>query len=112
MRRTCKKMTADVGALVGQWCRNRPEWPTAKHMARDLNISVSTAEKVRAGKRPANRLFDDLVRRYGWEFLFYVMEPAAGAAPLASILADKIARAEDEIGTVKQRLHAMLKGAE
>lgn len=104
----CKKMseaaTAEVGARIAFECKRR--WGTAKDMARDLDIAVSTAEKIRAGQRPQNRLIDRMASLpgFGWRFLHYVYEPIAGAAPLASRLTTEVAEARAMI----ERTNALL----
>lgn len=111
----CKKMSevasAEVGARIGFWSKQR--WPTAKHMARELNIALSTAEKIRAGNKPQNRTIEQMARLpgFGWRFLHYVYEPIAGAAPLAARLTTELAEARDRIDRVQAKL-ATLKDTE
>lgn len=99
---------ADAIALrVADFCRT--EWPSAKHMAAALGIAVVTAEKIRAGHRPQNRLMDKLAAMYRWDFLARVYEPVAGSAPIAVSVHQDLEDLRTRLAALDERIAAAMK---
>lgn len=99
--------TDAIGMRVADFCRD--QWPTAKDMARALSIAVPTAEKIRAGSRPQNRLMDKLAAMYRWSFLARVYEPVAGAAPTPIDMRQDLMDLRSRLEALDARIAATMK---
>jgi hypothetical protein len=99
MGRGTEKMTAltmEVGQRTAHWLKQR--WPadTAKHVAREFDMSVRTAEGYCAGSPPSNRVWHAMVAKWGKDFISFVYQPHFDWAEQA--------RLEVEIETIQSRL--------
>jgi len=92
------QLTLDAGEAVGRWLRDRYPTHTAKHVARDLQCDVRTAENVIDGHLSKTTI-TRLLRAYGFSLLLHV-----GASVLGETYEQSIHRQLEEIADDRRRL--------
>jgi hypothetical protein len=73
-------VTIEVGQRVGFWLRQNFKTDTAKSVARLLGCSPKTVEGWLSGSLPANRHMIQMIAKWGYGFIAFVFEPAAGTS--------------------------------
>lgn len=93
-----QKMTAnaalfEAGVRAGFWAKQR--WPrhAEKALQQTLGVNEWDAERILAG-RLSKRLLELMLRKFGWRFAAFILEPYCGAAP----------RLDAELIDLKERL--------
>jgi hypothetical protein len=77
------EFTADeIGARCGWWCRAAWKDSRRKRLAALLSISEEQAKRILLGARPTTAQIAILARHFGWRFVHFVLEPAAGPIPV------------------------------
>lgn len=68
----------DLGPRVQHWLKLVYHGSRAKLIARDHDVSESTAKRWLSGERPTSDVLTVMARRWGWRFVSFVFEPAVG----------------------------------
>ena len=71
-------ISAEMGARVAFWLRSAYGSSRAKHVAREFNVSVRTAEDWIGGHCPTSKHLEAMAKRWGWRFIHFVYEGAVG----------------------------------
>lgn len=100
-----RKMTGaaaffEAGQRASFWAKQR--WPrhAEKALQQELGISEWDAERILAGSL-SKRLLELMLRKFGWRFAAFILEPYCGAAARLDLelieLKDRLARLEGEL---------------